>query len=100
MCGIAGFVGGFVPGLAARMNVAQAHRGPDGRGMFEDAEAEVALGHVRLAILDLTDHAAQPMHSADGRFVLVFNGEIYNYPELKRELAASGCQFRSSGDTE
>ena len=100
MCGIAGFVGGFHPGLAARMNAAQAHRGPDGCGVFEDASAEVGLGHVRLAILDLSDQATQPMHSADGRYVLVFNGEIYNFVELRQSLAKLGHTFPSTGDTE
>ena len=100
MCGIAGFMGGFVSGLASRINALQRHRGPDGQGVFEDAGADVALGHVRLAILDLTELAAQPMHSQDGRYVLVFNGEIYNFQELRTELAGLGHSFRSNGDTE
>ncbi|MFH1918722.1 MAG: asparagine synthase (glutamine-hydrolyzing) [Planctomycetota bacterium] len=82
------------------MNAAQAHRGPDGCGVFEDASAEVSLGHVRLAILDLSDQATQPMHSADGRYVLVFNGEIYNFLELRESLATKGHTFSSTGDTE
>lgn len=100
MCGIAGLVGDFVPGLAGKMNTLQAHRGPDGRGVFEDAEAGISLGHVRLAILDLTSAADQPMHSQDGRFVIVFNGEIYNFMELRDELISKGHPFSSSGDTE
>ena len=60
MCGISGFVGGFQSGLASMMNSAQAHRGPDGQGVFEDPYAGVALGHVRLSILDLSSAAAQP----------------------------------------
>jgi asparagine synthase (glutamine-hydrolysing) len=100
MCGIAGLVGGHVAGLAARMNALQGHRGPDGRGVFEDAPGEVALGHVRLAILDLTSAAAQPMTTADGRFTLVFNGEIYNYRALRDALASQGERFVSTGDTE
>jgi hypothetical protein len=68
MCGIAGIVGAFVPGLVSRMDKIQKHRGPDGQGVFEDPETQVALGHVRLFILDLTPAAAQPMHSPDGRF--------------------------------
>jgi asparagine synthase (glutamine-hydrolysing) len=100
MCGIAGFVGGFLPGLSGRMNQVQAHRGPDGRGVFEDPEAGAALGHVRLSILDLSEQAAQPMHSADGRYVLVFNGEIYNFRELRQDLAHAGPGFTSTGDTE
>ncbi len=100
MCGIAGYIGDFIPGLMARMNAVQAHRGPDGQGVFEDLEAEVALGHVRLFILDLTDAAAQPMHSPDGRFVLVYNGEIYNFKELREDLLSRGHRFTSTGDTE
>jgi asparagine synthase (glutamine-hydrolysing) len=100
MCGIAGCAGDFVVGLVARMNAAQAHRGPDDTGTFEDAAAGVALRHVRLAILDLSLAAAQPMYSPDHRFVLVFNGEIYNFKELREELAARGHTFLSTGDTE
>ena len=100
MCGIAGFVGGFVPGLVQVMNGAQSHRGPDGQGTYEDADGGVALGHVRLAILDRSPAAAQPMSSADGRFTLIYNGEIYNFRELRHELANRGHRFFSSGDTE
>ncbi len=100
MCGIAGFVGGFEPGLMARMNAAQSHRGPDGQGLFEDPVAEVGLAHVRLAILDLSDRGAQPMHSRDGRYVLTYNGEIYNFQELRDGLEADGFAFRSTSDTE
>ncbi|MEK7469137.1 MAG: asparagine synthase (glutamine-hydrolyzing) [Planctomycetota bacterium] len=100
MCGISGFVGAHVPGLGPRMNVAQAHRGPDGSGVFEDPPAEVLLAHVRLAVLDLTSAAAQPMTSASGRFVLVYNGEIYNFRDLREELIRAAATFRSAGDTE
>jgi asparagine synthase (glutamine-hydrolysing) len=100
MCGVAGFVGAFVPGLVERMNTAQRHRGPDGEGVFTDPDATIALGHVRLKILDLSDAAAQPMHSPSKRYVLIYNGEIYNYQELRRELEGRGAVFRSSGDTE
>jgi len=100
MCGLAGFVGGFVPRLMTRMNDAQKHRGPNGRGVFEDADAGAALGHVRLAILDLSDLASQPMCSPDGRHVLVYNGEIYNFPALRDDLVKKGHTFSSSGDTE
>jgi len=100
MCGIAGLVGSFLPGLVERMNAAQIHRGPDGNGVFDDAEAEVALGHVRLSILDLSTAASQPMLSPDGRYVLVFNGEIYNFKDLREGLEAKGHSFTSTGDTE
>src|SRR5690606_8047533 len=71
-----------------------------GRGVFECSEEEVALGHVRLAILDLSEAAAQPMHSPDGRFVLTYNGEIYNYHEIAQLLHSKGHVFSSTGDTE
>ncbi len=100
MCGIAGLAGDFVPGLVERMNAAQAHRGPDGSGIFERPELQIALGHVRLAILDLSDFAAQPMLSPDGRYVLAYNGEIYNFAELQRDLAGRSPKSSSSGDTE
>jgi len=82
------------------MNQIQKHRGPDGDGVFEDPESGVGLGHVRLAILDLSTAANQPMISPDGRYVLVFNGEIYNFKELRNELKGKGWVFRSTGDTE
>ncbi len=100
MCGIAGYAGNFLPGLMHRMNAAQAYRGPDGQGVFEDPYAGVALGHVRLSILDLSSAAAQPMYAPDGRGVLVFNGEIYNFQELRQDLISRGYVFLSTGDTE
>ena len=100
MCGISGLVGEFIPGLVSRMNTIQKHRGPDGQGVFEAPEVGAALVHVRLFILDLTPAAAQPMHSPDGRFVLVYNGEIYNFKELREDLILRGHHFKSTGDTE
>ncbi|GIX05145.1 MAG: asparagine synthetase B [Planctomycetaceae bacterium] len=100
MCGLAGLVGRFDPGLMSRMNYLQRHRGPDGCGVYEESQLQAALGHVRLAILDLSDAAAQPMLSANGRYVLAYNGEIYNFRELRRELELKGYRFRSRGDTE
>ncbi len=73
-------------------------RGPDGEGLWQ--EPGVALGHRRLAILDLDPRAAQPMHSACGRFVIAFNGEIYNFDELRRQRVAAGDTFRTTSDTE
>jgi asparagine synthase (glutamine-hydrolysing) len=104
MCGISGIVdpreqdAAELKRLVSDMTLAIAHRGPDGEGLYADTQA--ALGHRRLAILDLSDAAAQPMRSLDGNLVLVFNGEIYNFVELRQELAALGHHFTSSGDTE
>ena len=75
-------------------------RGPDGAGEWWSAERRLGLGHRRLSILDLSERANQPMESACGRFVVVFNGEIYNYPALRRDLEAQGVQFRTTSDTE
>lgn len=79
-----------------------AHRGPDGQGwkVFESAAGPVALGHRRLSIIDLDSRADQPMSTADGRYWLVYNGEIYNYLELKEELSAKGVTFRTTSDSE
>ncbi len=97
MCGIAGVVGpGATPERAVRMADAQAHRGPDDQGVW--SEPGVALGHRRLSIIDLTGAGHEPMVSADGRHVLTFNGEIYNYRELRAELA--DYPYRSRTDTE
>jgi asparagine synthase (glutamine-hydrolysing) len=103
MCGIAGIVGPRAADHAAavsRMIGAMAHRGPDGEGLFVAPSGECVLGHRRLAILDLTPAAAQPMSSADGRFTFVYNGELYNFRELQHELEGQGERFTSTGDTE
>ena len=98
MCAIAGAVGPEnASELTRRMTEAQRHRGPDGDGLFTDSAAGLALGHRRLAILDLSDAGRQPMTSRDGRWTIVLNGEIFNYVELRREL---GGNFRTSTDTE
>jgi asparagine synthase (glutamine-hydrolysing) len=76
------------------------HRGPDDQGAWADKAACLALGHCRLAILDLTREGHQPMHSADGRYVLVFNGEIYNFKSLREDLQHHGHIFRGHSDTE
>ena len=84
--------------MLARMTGLLAHRGPDGSGMF--VEGSLGLGFRRLAIFDLARSGDQPMSSADGRHVIVFNGAIYNFVELRVELEALGHTFRSTGDTE
>src|SRR5512145_1203992 len=77
-----------------------AARGPDGLGEWTDDDGRVGLGHRRLAIIDLSDAGSQPMVSADGRLVVTFNGEIYNYQELRSHLEAKGHAFHSRSDTE
>jgi asparagine synthase (glutamine-hydrolysing) len=102
MCGIAGVLNldgrPASPVIVKAMTDIIAHRGPDGEGVFCDGP--VGLGHRRLAIIDLTDAASQPMATEDGRYVLTYNGEIYNFHELRTELSAKGHLFRSSGDAE
>jgi asparagine synthase (glutamine-hydrolysing) len=107
MCGIAGLVDlerRFEPDLlrniASRMADTLRHRGPDDRGVWIDPAAGIALGHTRLSIIDLSPAGAQPMASSCGRFVLSYNGEIYNAPELRAELEAAGRKFRGHSDTE
>lgn len=95
MCGIAGITA-HEPELVARMTRALQHRGPDGEGIFTDAH--VSLGHRRLAVVDLSERGAQPMHF--GPYVIVFNGEIYNFREIRRDLEARGDRFKSDTDTE
>lgn len=107
MCGITGFLqppgsaDQFAP-LAQAMADRIAHRGPDDHGVWVDADAGVALGHRRLAILDLSPAGHQPMASASGRWVIAFNGEIYNHLELRKHLEAAGAAptWRGHSDTE
>lgn len=107
MCGIAGF---FVTEpetnqietkeRLCRMIDSIAHRGPDSTGTWFDSSAGVALGHRRLAIVDLTETGSQPMQSLSGRYVIVLNGEIYNHMECRSELASTGVVWRGASDTE
>jgi len=100
VCGIAGFCGNFGAELLERMNAAQAHRGPDDAGTFFEPEARIGLAHRRLSIIDLSPRGHQPMWDQSGRIAISFNGEIYNYRELRRELLHDGYAFRSDSDTE
>ncbi|UQD96776.1 asparagine synthase (glutamine-hydrolyzing) [Bradyrhizobium japonicum] len=104
MCGIAGILnirGNPVdPAEISRLTNLLAHRGPFGEGTWFSANRNLAFGHRRLAIIDPGEGGFQPMVSADGRHVIVFNGEIYNFLELRRELEAQGAVFRSQSDTE
>jgi asparagine synthase (glutamine-hydrolysing) len=102
MCGIAGIFHCGIPkpvdpARIVRMTGAMTHRGPDGEGVW--TAPGIGLGHRRLSIIDLAG-SPQPMPSADGRAMLVFNGEIYNYRELRRELEGLGARFRTQGDSE
>lgn len=102
MCGIAGLIhldGAPVsPRVLKQMTDAIAHRGPDGEGHWIDGN--VGFGHRRLAIIDLSPAGHQPMASADDRYLLVYNGEVYNFRELRTELEARGFRFRSATDSE
>lgn len=102
MCGVAGILnldGAPVDRkILTRMTDAIAHRGPDAEGHWIDGP--VGLGHRRLSIIDLSDDARQPMASADERYIISYNGEVYNFADLRRELIGMGYTFRSSSDTE
>ena len=105
MCGIAGAVGAVsnrdaVTACVQRISAAQTHRGPDGAGLWAAESAEVVFGHRRLAIIDLSEAGAQPMVDAGSGCVITFNGEIYNFRELRHELEMLGERFHSSSDTE
>jgi len=97
MCGISGFNFSSEE-LIRKMNAKVKHRGPDGDGIFVCGDA--SLGHTRLSIIDLSEKASQPMFSQDESLVLVFNGEIYNFQEIRDELRKKGHQFRSNSDSE
>jgi len=104
MCGICGYIqnssGPFLDDPINLMNDVLIHRGPDGGGTYVDVQNRVCLGHRRLKILDLSDRAAQPMHNSDQSVWLTYNGEIYNYKELRLQLVKRGHTFQSDSDTE
>ena len=103
MCGINGAINWGDSETLARMNYVQAHRGPDDEGTWEARLPDggfIGLGSRRLAILDLSQAGRMPMSTPDGRLTITYNGEVYNYPELRRELSSKGYTFRSHSDTE
>jgi len=106
MCGFAGLIdpGAGAPGglerIAAGMADVLSHRGPDSHGTWSDPDAAVALGHRRLAVIDLGPDGHQPMVSRSGRLVIAYNGEVYNFVALRQELEAKGHKFRGHSDTE
>lgn len=108
VCGIAGFVGGGswvrgdVQAILASMGRSLRHRGPDHSALWVDSEVQVGFSHNRLAIVDISDAGNQPMRSQSGRFVIIYNGEIYNHLEIRRELevSSSGITWNGHSDTE
>jgi asparagine synthase (glutamine-hydrolysing) len=99
MCGIAGIIGIDSDKRVQEMLNLLEHRGPDARGIWK-SDRNLSLGHVRLSINDLSEAGNQPMFSEDGNIVLVANGEIYNYLELRKELELKGIKFNSNSDSE
>ena len=109
MCGLTGFLetthyltSSQKKSVTHNMLTTLTHRGPDDQGFWIDPSAGIALGHCRLSIIDLSLQGHQPMHSACGRYVMVYNGEIYNYLEIRKELQGSGVTagWRGDSDTE
>lgn len=103
MCGIAGIWrsdGGDYADTAVAMAQTLRHRGPDDHGVWSDSATGIALSHRRLSIIDLSTAGHQPMASASGRYVICYNGEVYNFRELRKDLEAGGVQFRGDSDTE
>ena len=104
MCGIAGIISADLEIIQSdmidRMTDSLKHRGPDGEGILRDIGNKIALGHRRLSIIDLSNLAAQPMQYLNGRYSITFNGEIYNYLELRADLIKNGYSFKSNSDTE
>lgn len=106
MCGIAGAISlnldarPIDPAAVARLNDLQRRRGPDGEGLWSSDDHRIVLGHRRLAIIETGAAGAQPMLDSTGRWTITFNGEIYNYRELRSELQQLGCYFATNSDTE
>src|ERR1035438_6963612 len=103
MCGIAGFIGtsgGPPRDTLRRLTEALTHRGPDDEGYWVSGDCSVGLGHRRLSIVDLTAGGHQPMHSESGRYSVAFNGEVYNFVELRSTLTSLGHSLHGTSDTE
>ena len=108
MCGIAGFIADparpissdQLKSIAEVMEIVLEHRGPDDHDVWIDSDAGVALVHRRLSIVDLSSAGHQPMHSADGRYVIIYNGEVFSHAEIRKEIEATGHRFRGHSDTE
>src|SRR5215467_11791876 len=107
MCGLAGMVDwraetnvDALRAIGEAMNGMLSHRGPDASDVWTEPESGALLAHARLAIIDLSPGGAQPMQSRDGRYVIITNGEIYNYRDIRRALASAGRPVRSESDTE
>ena len=100
MCSIYGTIGKNHKKIEEFFSKELHHRGPDDSGVYYDENASLALGHTRLSIIDLSSHAHQPMTDEDEKYILVFNGEIYNYQEIKKELISLGYEFQTNSDTE
>jgi asparagine synthase (glutamine-hydrolysing) len=107
MCGLTGFLDSRrachpeeMAALVGAMADRPVHRGPDDRGTWIDADAGFAVGHRRLSIIDLSAEGHQPMVSAAGRWILAYNGEVYNHRDLRRRLEDGGSGFRGHSDTE
>src|SRR5262245_21037862 len=100
MCGICGIVGHADRNAIESMTRTLGHRGPDDQGVKFFESSGTALGHTRLSILDLPQLGHQPMTDLDGRYSLTYNGEIYNYRDVRNELSAKGYRFKSNSDTE
>ena len=105
MCGFVGFIlsgnkGQDMTNVISDMTQSIEHRGPDGKGVWTDKNLGIALGHRRLSIIDTSVLAAQPMESHSKRYVITYNGEIYNFKELRKKLIKCGVLFKSQSDTE
>ena len=99
MCGIAGFHSDrLVKEHLVQMTRVQEHRGPDAEGIFYDQDTGIGLGHRRLSVLDLSEAANQPFTSSCGRYKIVYNGELYNYKDIRHQI--KDIQWKTKGDTE